>query len=296
MSNPLPLKYIFSGHESFQCRQFWLKKGIDFISSNLEFSSENAVVVLGVGKNMVSSIRYWLRAFDLSDNFDIPTQLGLRLLSNEGYDPFLEDDGSLWLLHYALVKKSYASIYSVIFNDYRKERIEFNRSSFLSFMKRKAELIPTLNFNVKTLSEDFDVFRKMYLPSSTDKVSDDGYSVLLSDLRMVNKIEKLIENNKEEFYKIENNARRNLPLEIFIYAILENQNFGSLVSVSSIEHDFNSPGAIFCLSRIDIINYLREAQAKYSWILFIDHAGIQQVQFKDKPEAFVILDLYYDQK
>ncbi len=47
----------FSGHEKFHCRQFWLKKGYDFVQAGHKFSDKDAVVDLGVGKNMVGSIR-----------------------------------------------------------------------------------------------------------------------------------------------------------------------------------------------------------------------------------------------
>ena len=53
----------FSGHESFPCRTLWLKKGYDFIKSNGNFNADDAVVTLGVGKNMVSAIRYWYKVF-----------------------------------------------------------------------------------------------------------------------------------------------------------------------------------------------------------------------------------------
>lgn len=58
----------FSGHDTFHCRQQWLLKGIELIENkNLKgFSNlEEAILNLGVGKNMVQSIQYWLRAFGL---------------------------------------------------------------------------------------------------------------------------------------------------------------------------------------------------------------------------------------
>jgi len=51
-------KLVFSGHETFSCKQFWLKKGYDFVNNNMTFNNDDAVVDLGVGKNMVSSIRF----------------------------------------------------------------------------------------------------------------------------------------------------------------------------------------------------------------------------------------------
>jgi hypothetical protein len=57
----------FSGHESFHCRPYWLKKGFDFVKANNIFS-EKSGIELGVGRNMVNSIRFWLRAFDVVDD------------------------------------------------------------------------------------------------------------------------------------------------------------------------------------------------------------------------------------
>lgn len=57
-------RFSFSGHDSFQCRSLWLKKGLDFVNQGYEFAQEDSVVKLGVGKNMVSSIRYWMNKND----------------------------------------------------------------------------------------------------------------------------------------------------------------------------------------------------------------------------------------
>ena len=105
-------KYTFSGHDSFQCRQLWLKKGYDFVLEGNSFNEEEAVVKLGVGKNMVSSIRFWMKAFNVLDNKDNLTEFGNRLFDDKnGYDPFLEDEARLWLLHYQLVKYGFACIF-----------------------------------------------------------------------------------------------------------------------------------------------------------------------------------------
>ena len=117
------VKYSFSGHESFYCKSLWLKKGYDFVSANKNFNSEDAVVDLGVGKNMVASIRYWLRAFDLLDKKGNTTEIADYLFNNEdGRDPYIEDLGTLWLLHYLLVKTELASIYKLFFIGFQREK------------------------------------------------------------------------------------------------------------------------------------------------------------------------------
>ena len=44
------MKYTFSGHETFQCKNMWLKKGYDFVRSGKSFNDETAVVDLGAVK------------------------------------------------------------------------------------------------------------------------------------------------------------------------------------------------------------------------------------------------------
>lgn len=137
LKNSGSIKYTFSGHESFQCRHLWLKKGYDFVNKKKLFNDEDAVVELGVGKNMVNSIRFWMKAFNLLTTADELTDFAHKLLSDDGYDPYMEDEGTLWLLHYQLVKKGFASTYSIVFNELRREKIEFTKDNFISYINHK---------------------------------------------------------------------------------------------------------------------------------------------------------------
>jgi hypothetical protein len=60
-------KLRFSGHDTFIVRTFWPKKGYDFIKNGGNFNAEDAVIDLGVGKNMVSSINFWMKALGLNE-------------------------------------------------------------------------------------------------------------------------------------------------------------------------------------------------------------------------------------
>ena len=88
-------RFSFSGHESFFCKSLWLKKAFDAMALGVDFSAPEAVTALGVGKNMVSSIRFWSRAIGLSVD-DNPTEIASLIFDSEvGFDPFLEDEGTL---------------------------------------------------------------------------------------------------------------------------------------------------------------------------------------------------------
>lgn len=284
-------KYIFSGHETFQCRQLWLKKGYDYVKEDKKFTDNDAVVRLGVGKNMVSSIRFWLKAFNVIDKKDNPTAFGEYLFNDDkGRDPFLEDEASPWLLHYQLVKNELSSIYSLIFNEFRKEKQFFKEDSFLLYLKRLSEVKGELNLNPKTVSKDFTVFTKIYENDMNNKDVEESYSGILSEIELL----KSIGTGKEKQFFIENEVRDNLPYEVVLFAILDNPNYGSSISLNSLEYDFNSPGAIFALNHSGLIDKITDIVEAKKEIVFSDHAGIKELQFKSKPNPYKILDEYYE--
>jgi hypothetical protein len=284
------IKYTFSGHDSFQCRQLWLKKGYDYVQEGKNFNDEDAVVQLGVGKNMVSSIRFWLKAFNNIDNKDIPTEIGKILFDNKnGYDPFLEDEARLWLLHYQLVKNGFASIYSIIFNEFRKEKLFFNKETFVNYVKRICESNPDLNFNENTISKDFIVFANLYKSDPESKDVEDSFSGILSEIELL----KTTGKGKSDQFFIENSERDNLPEAIVLYSILDNQNYGNSISLNSLEFDLNSPGSIFALNRSGLMNKISDIVNDFKDITFTDQAGIKELQFKKKVDAYTILDKYY---
>ncbi len=283
-------KYIFSGHESFQCRNLWLKKGYDFVKKGKSFNDEDALVTLGVGKNMVSSIRFWMKAFGILSPDDTLTSFAHKLLANDGWDPYLEDEGTLWLLHYFLVTNGIASTYSIIFNEFRKEKIEFTKENFISFINRKTESDNMSSISAKTLDEDFSVFTKMYLRSNIQsKDKEDSFSGLLTDLDLM----KTYSKGKLDYYQIENSERSEIPVEIILFAILESESFDLSVGLQDLELNINSVGTVFAINRSGLLNKVENMVAKYNYIIFNDQAGIKELQFKKKPIPTTILEKYY---
>ena len=97
---------VFSGHESFAVRYGWLPKVYDAVVRDPELfaDDERAILTLGLGKNMVRSVRFWGEAFGVTrteGRVVRPTKFGRRLLDPDlGTDPYLEDTSSLWRLHW----------------------------------------------------------------------------------------------------------------------------------------------------------------------------------------------------
>ncbi|MDY0989355.1 DUF4007 family protein [Flavobacterium sp. CFBP9031] len=291
-TNPLN-KLTFSGHETFHCRQLWLKKGYDFVKKGSRFSDSEAVVLLGVGKNMVSAIHFWMKAFALIDKEGNTSELADYIFSANGRDPYLEDEATLWLLHYHLVAQGSASIYDLVFNQLRKEKIEFTKENFLLFAERKANEIGFTQFNKKTVAADFEVLVKMYI-RTTDQVKDkeDTFSGLLTDLNLIQE-----EKKHSSLYSIPNENRNNLPEEIILYTILDKDDFQKSVSLNVLSQDRNKAGSVFAITKNALMEKLESAvnSLKYKkyGITLSDHAGIKELQFAVKPNKFEILDLYY---
>ena len=292
-------KYTFSGHDTFQCRQLWLKKGYEFVKAGKSFHSESAVVDLGVGKNMVSSIFFWMKAFDLLDKDGAVTELAKYIFDSEsGKDPYLEDEASLWLLHYHLVKRGLATTYNLVFNEFRREKIEFTKDNFISFVNRKTDGGANGAVNLKTVAMDFDIFVKMYkLTNSQGRDIEDTFSGLLTELNLLKYEVRKQDEKSETYYYIESLDRSEVPEEVVLYSILLSGGFDKSISMSAIEQNHNNAGSVFAMNKTGLANKLESiiTSKKYReyGITYTDHAGIKELQFKSIPEPFDILNKYY---
>jgi hypothetical protein len=291
-----PRKLSFSGHESFQCRSLWLKKGYDFASAGYSFNDESAVVELGVGKNMVNAIRYWMRAFGLTKpDSDEPNELAHKLFNDaDGWDCYLEDLGTLWLLHYQLVTTGKASTYNLIFNGLRRDKIEFSKSHFANYAKRQAEIGQTV-INDNSVKSDFDVFMRMYYRSDTQsKDRDEGLTGLLTDLNLIRPVRRKKEKEEDALFVIENTEKPGLPDAVLLYSILANRQFDLSVNFNTLLTESDQVGSVFALNATGLYTKLERIVAdKTNNAVFSDQAGIRELSFKSIPDPMTVLAKYY---
>ncbi|MBZ4040943.1 MULTISPECIES: DUF4007 family protein [Flavobacterium] len=284
------IKFTFSGHDTFHCRHLWLKKGYDFVKNGNKFSQLNAVLELGVGKNMVSAISFWMKAFGLLDNEGHLTELANYIFDDEmGKDPYIEDEGTLWLLHYILVKNDNASIYNLIYNDFRREKIEFSKEHFIAYVSRKIDENNLTQISKNTIASDFEVFVKMYTIPENIKDKEENLTGLLAELNLLHK-EKLT-------FSVINDEKNNIPDEILLFSILDNDDFSNSINLYSLEHEKNQIGSVFAINRAGIVNKIEgiasDINFKKYGITYNDHAGIKELQFRDKPNKYEVLNIYY---
>ena len=254
-------KLIFQGHNTFLCRLSWLKKGYDFIVEGSGFNDADAVVRLGVGKNMVDAIRYWLRAFGLTNEADELQAVAHELLGPDGYDPYLEDDATLWYLHYLLVRTGRASIYHLVFNEYRKQGFSFNRAQLTQFVQRRNAELGNNPLNANTLDADLTIFIRGYSPTGKEKERfdvEEETNGLLQDLGLLS-----ISRRDEVRYHLDNLERPEVPWQVVLRVILENEAYSDAISFTDLEVAPDSPGLVFALSDSGIYQKITEMQARY---------------------------------
>lgn len=276
-------KYTFSGHESFPCKSLWLKKGYDYEVTYRDFNSADAVVKLGVGKNMVAAIRYWLKAFGL--NMESQTRWIAELLfGGQGEDPYMEDAGTLWLLHYLLVSTGEATLYKWFFTDFQRKKKQFKKMDVVSYVKARMLDAGRLTlFNENTVGKDVSVLLLNYCAPRNVK-NNEEYSSLLIDLNL------LRITGKDE-YAFNEEGRSHLPLDIFFFTVLMEK--GEDISVT-FEDTLKRIGLIFCMTELEIVCYLKEIAEKYSDIVvYSDIAGVRQLLFTNEVEPDEILRRYY---
>ena len=64
---------VFARHETFQPRYGWVRKAVEAAENDRAmFNRDDAVIQMGVGKNMVRSIRFWGLAFKVLSEVRTP--------------------------------------------------------------------------------------------------------------------------------------------------------------------------------------------------------------------------------
>ncbi|MEZ0396314.1 MAG: DUF4007 family protein [Anaerolineales bacterium] len=286
LNAPTLMRPPFGGHEKFTFRHGWLKKGLDAILEDpLVFSREDAFVTLGVGKNMAASIRYWELALGLlqpvSDHLRVltPSVFGKALLAEGGWDPYLEDIGSLWLLHWQLASNQERGlVWYLVFSHYYD--VEFRKPTLIDFLKTQLTRrgIETTEGMVE---REFDVFIYTYIPAQSRK--GDGEETLSCPLVDLNLIRF---SPTDSVYRFDVGAKSSLPAAIFGYALLEflaqKATHQRTITLDECVYSPGSPGQIFKIDENSAMGYLEDLEALTEGNLRIQEtAGLRQVYLRD---------------
>lgn len=284
------LKPQFSGHETFPLRQLWLQKAVRAVEEGgtvaSPFGDEEAIVRFGVGKNMVTSIRFWAtacRAIKEEGDGYTPTALGANIFGIDGFDPYCEQAATPWLMHWFLASTyDKTTTWYFLFNHVTQQVFERESvvAALLGEFNELTEAMPTLKrISPATLKRDVECCIRSYVPRLGSESPEEMSEPLLGELG-------LIQQNAKGTFEFRRGPKRSLPDGIFAYALLEywkRQAAGSVMAFDRVAHDYGSPGRVFKLDEGAVADRLMALEALTDGdIQWTEQAGIRQVTRKGR--------------
>jgi len=285
----------FSGHQTFPLRYGWLEKGYEFVSNKHSLNDDSAIVVLGVGKNMVSSIKYWCEVANIIQGEET-TSFGTALLNeNNGYDPYLEDLATWWLLHWQIVANlQYMTSATVLFSYLSKP--EFSKHDLSEAVLNLAEdgkKTPSDNI----IMRDVECYLRSYCGVKRFDKKTNALDAFACPLQELNLVQPVYEG---EMFRLAIGRKVSLPAEILGYTICEfyNRHKRSAMTIQSLLYQPGSPGRVFALDENAVVEAVQELQEHSKWgsyFSFTEAAGLAQVQCSMSfEEAPGLLEHYYN--
>ena len=251
------------------------------------------MVKLGVGKNMVRSIRFWSQVMGMTKvetkkQSLLVTDLGTALLAEDGYDPFLEDIRTLWLLHWNLATDIVNPLLAWDFLLNRWHEPELVPSVVLKTLQKEAEKQENQCSTV-TLQQHFNTFLHTYYPTRGRKgeIQEDNLDCPLIELEFILKIgERELDRRSgkhETIYGFNREEKPDISPELFVYCLNEfwekRHGVESTLTLREIAHGHGSPGQIFKLPEEDIRSRVEAlAQQTDGFFEYMESANLQQVQ------------------
>lgn len=297
-----PSKVVFARHETFHPRFGWLKKGFDAASADPEvFLREDAPLSLGVGKNMVKSIRYWCAAFKILEDDRPAPGVPTDLLKDSGWDPYLEDPASLWLLHWFLLKPPcLATLWAFCF--YELMGTEFTPESLLHDLQDYRDRIAP-RIADSSLRKDISCFLRMYakqpLKGKGRGSAEEALDCPFSDLGLIQTIGPGVLETGNRRYRFVMGQKFSLPAEIIVYTALDyastQANQMGSIPLTKVLFDPYSPGLALKLTEMALIEAISQVSRQIPKIRLEDLAGRMTLAYDSPPRtlAYQVLSQYY---
>jgi hypothetical protein len=276
------IRHSFSGHETFPFRYPWLKKGFDAVQDDPRvFTRDDATTTLGVGKNMVRSIRHWcLAAGILAENRDAgmqPTELGKLLLADKGLDPYLEDPATLWVLHWQIASnRARATTWFWAFSYFHEP--EFTREALTSSLFKWTQTLLGKQVAESSVKRDVEVFLRTYVPSRSSRgdITEDTLDCPLTELNLIT------QPGEGRAFRFQRGAQRGLPDGILLFALLRFwETFApatQTLALHNLARQPGSPGRLFKIDESSLAERLEciEQQTKGK-LSYGETAGLRQL-------------------
>ncbi len=285
----------FRAHETFFIRKGWLYKGMkNVVLDRTVFMGDNGnpMDILGIGANMVKSLRYWLQAVGLTaeptsgKKYQTLTPFGEILYEN---DQYIEEIGTLCLLHYKLAtNKADATAWYYFFNEFNRN--EFNRDDFVKQLNTYI-LLNDSEVSERSLDDDFNCVINTYVPrikSNPGKVHpESNIDCPLGELSLVD-----ITNKKAKTYKKSVPKLDSIHPLIVLAVIIDQAKGETQIKISSIQNDKCNAGKVFNLDIITLTNLLNKIELM-GYIKVVRTAGLDIINIERQLDFLECVREYY---
>lgn len=301
-------KFRFSGHETFPCRYAWLPKAVSNLNRNPQMfmDEDDAMVELGVGKNMVRAIRFWADASGVAlsqnQNGMKVTALGQTIFGPEGYDPYLEDIQTLWLLHWMLSSANQEPLFAWHYLLNFWHRPDFSRTEVLQTFDREAERLGK-KLSPVTLEHHFTTFLHTYLPTRGSKgdILEDNLDCPLTELRFITKVgDRSIGDSgrREAIYAFRTEEKPEIGAQLFEFCLADywekRHPHEETLSFRDVAVGESSPGQIFKLPEASIRDRLEDIErSSKGAFVYRESAALPQVHRSSSVSAENLLRRVY---
>ncbi len=298
----------FSGHETFPCRYAWLPKAYAAVAADpAAFADEEAAMIrLGVGKNMVRSIRFWMQAALVAaprpeGGYEV-TPFGKAVLGRRaGFDPFLEDVRTLWLVHWNLSTHVEEPLFAWDFLLNHWPHPELSRSAALAAFRKEADRQDRPLSDV-TLEQHFDTFLHTYVPTRSRKgdIQEDNLDSPLVELELLQQVgERQLDGTgrREPIYAFRREEKPEITPELFAHCLDQfwrRRRAGErTLTFKDVAFGHGGPGQVFKLPEWDLRGRLETiAQDTDGYFRYAESAARQQVARSDRTPPDFLTAVY----
>jgi hypothetical protein len=252
---------------------------------------------------MVESIRHWCLVTQIvEEDPEVKrnngrvlrvSSIASKLLQDRGWDPFLEDDASLWLIHWLLVSNPrIGTTWQIVFSLF--QRPDFTKHELMDYLASFAEK-QSLQVNKGSLSRDVDCFLRTYTPAKTtakQTVAEETFDCPLQELNIIDL------SPDGELYRFAIGAKPSLPAAVVGYALAQYFDTAragrNTMSVQECLYGTGSPGQVFKLDENSLIEYIEDLEKTTRGRVTLDEtAGLKQIYRRQDLEPTKLLDIYY---
>lgn len=285
----------FRAHDTFAIRKGWLHKGMRRVINNPRIfvdKSLNPMDEFGLGANMVKALRYWLQATNLTVEVNSNnnrrqelTSFGKLVWDNDAY---IEEDGTLFLIHYFLASnEDLATSWYYFFNIYNV--VEINRDSFVEGIKAYLLEKNAPQVSDRALEDDFDCIIKTYYTGKTELSPESNMESPLSELGLITKDIKA-----KTYSKSTPRGDSIHPLILLAVIIRENAFHGNYddIKISHLENDPNNVGKVFNLDSLSLSVALDKLQ-NMGYLKISRTAGLDLVKIAQPMSFEQCVEEYY---